>query len=137
MGTVYIRITRRLMHKYIRTEIQNALLLHLFRDHGWSIYDFRTGIEVIDDDLYYCQTDGELVDVSGNLIEPELLLVDFSPDEVQDFIVDGTLKDCELLRYETLNVPSYDLDATVVEMLTTHYSFRQVVDLARDLDLID
>lgn len=107
----------------------NVWIQKSFTELGWDAIDFKNnlyGSHVVDDILYICVTNGYDVDVNGQTVNPEELLVHYTPDEVSDYIKPAT--DSIIQKYITeyeIHTPLFDDWA--VDMLKSGIPFSELV----------
>lgn len=127
-GTTYYPVSlEQLIDTFDNTDdiwIKYALVLYGL--NGLDI-EHMYGSETIGDTLYICDTDGEDIEVDGNLVNPETALSDYTTDQLEAYIQDPTDDDIKRLisDYE-LNIPS--LNEVAIEMLQDNIDIETIAD---------
>ena len=122
----------------------NLILIQRLIDDGWNALDdverlYASAIITDDDDLIICESNFEPIAVNGEITEPEEALNLFSVEELEDagYVRDATPS--VIQKYITPYEMStrFDLDRVALELLQDDYTFQEIVDAARDAELID
>ena len=130
-------------------ESENVIVWQALKDYGWDAIDvskYLYGSVLFDDTLYVCVTDGEeiyvadgggFVDENG-MINPEEALAAVGPESLQDYIeVPSASQIVDLVTPYDLDEDKIDLDAIASELLDSGYTFFEIVNAAKDAQLIE
>lgn len=118
-GTRFFKIPIDVLKK--AAEDENILLKTLIDEEGWGAIniDGMYGSKVIGDTLYYCETDGEPIQVNGQEVDPEEALEEFQVDDLSDFIYDPSEDEIKKMISE-YDIMPFDIDAIAEELITSH-----------------
>ncbi|MCM1222054.1 MAG: hypothetical protein NC548_47050 [Lachnospiraceae bacterium] len=112
-----------------RDETLNVWVRKAFIEEGLDAIDFDHnlfGSKVIDDMLFICVTDGQDIEVNGELVNPEEALEIFTPDELLEYTRQASKN--VIRRYITeyeIKIP--DFDNWAVDLLNDGYDFSKLV----------
>ena len=113
----------------------NVWLLQRLESVGWEAIDLKNalfGSDVIDDVLYICCTDGKDIQVGDSLVDPEMALRGYSPEELRSYIVDAD--DKIVKRYVTeFALAEFDIDESAEQLLKEGKSFIDLMEAAQNL----
>lgn len=122
----------------------NLILIQRLYDVGWNALDdperaYASAIITDDDELLIVESDFEPVEIFGEVVEPDELLETYSLEELEDA---GLVKEATasaVNKYITVYEMStnFDLDRVALELLQDDYTFQEIVEAAKDADLID
>lgn len=139
-GTTYYKVTESDLVEAV--EGGNIWLSYIIESKGFDAIDIDSlyGSNIIDGELYICDTDGQDIYVDGEPVDPESALFDYAEELelLSDYIVDASLKDIydRISLYEIK--PIYlNLETTAIELLAANYTFEEVVRDARDIPGVD
>lgn len=137
-GTTYYRATLQDVEDAIQNDTAaNIWILKSFQELGWDAIDFKQGLfgsQIIDDDLYICETDGRDINVDGDMIDPESALLDYDIRQLSAYVEDAT--DDIILRYiTTYEIKTPDFDKWAPDLLDDGNTFLQLADAAREFDI--
>lgn len=117
---------------------RNIVMGAAFDTEGWNSINFKNlpGSEVINNILYLLVTDGHEIEIEEEFEDPEDLLRMYRPDQLEDFIEDGTE---EILKnYVTFYEMDIDLDEAAYYLIhKDNYSFTDVLKAADDINLLN
>ena len=128
-GTTFYSLTMDQILDFFEDKKQNAWIYMSFKESGWKAIDFEHnlfGSKVVDDILYLCVTDSADIEVNGKSVDPEDALEDYAPEDLAEFIKEGT--DAVIKRYITeyeVFTPKYNEWASD---LLKEYDFTKLVD---------
>ena len=135
IGTTYHRITLDDCVKLLQKDKANVWLLQRLESVGWEAIDLKNalfGSDVIDDVLYICCTDGKDIQVGDSLVDPEIALRGYSPEELRSYIVDADDKIVKLYVTEFALV-EFDIDESAEQLLKEGKSFIDLMEAAQNL----
>lgn len=137
-GTTYYRATLQDVEDAIQNDTAaNIWILKSFQELGWDAIDFKHrlfGSQIIDNDLYICETDGRDINVNGDMIDPESALLDYDIRQLSAYVEDAT--DDIILRYiTTYEIKTPDFDKWAPDLLDDGNTFLQLADAAREFDI--
>ena len=118
----------------------NTWLLYALIEYGWNAIDFdhnMYGSAIIDDELYICKTDGYEINVDGEQVDPESALEDYDIESLSGYIQDATADIIihSITEYELSK--DIDVEELAIQMLNDQYSFVDLVEAAKDADIIE
>lgn len=138
-GTTFYHATLEDVTETLRKQDANIILRHLLDDRGFNALDFDNhffGGGVYDDELYICITDGQDIDVDGDLIFPEDALEEFGPEALSAYIEEATPEVIHR-NVTTYELKPFDIDEVAKNMINSGvYDFLDVVKAAQDADII-
>lgn len=109
---------------------ENVILYGAFLTDGFdciSNLDINLpGSYVRGDYLYICESDGELIHVNGDHIDPESAMEEYGPEVLSAYIVpaDDKIIQQKLTEYEITN---YDIDEVAYELFDEGYTFTTIL----------
>lgn len=122
----------------------NLILIQRLYDVGWNALDdveraYAAAIITDDDELIICESNFEPILIDGELVEPEEALQQY---DVRDLEEAGYVRDATASAVQKFITPyemstRFDLGEVVKELIDEDYSFQEIVDDAKDADLID
>lgn len=138
-GTQFYKISEEDLKKYFEDD-SNIVMRYVVATQGFdafdtdsmwgSYYDRATG------NFYYCNTDGQDIMINGEEIDPESALDEYSIEDVQEYVVDGT--DSKIRKYFTeYELKPVDIDEAGQGLIEDGYSFSQIIEDMKKLDAVD
>ena len=109
---------------------ENLILYGAFLTNGFdciSNIDINLpGSYVQGDYLYICESDGELINVNGDQVDPESAMEEYEPELLSAYIVpaDDKIIKQKLTEYEITN---YDIDEVAYELFDEGYTFTTIL----------
>lgn len=109
---------------------ENLILYGAFLTNGFdciSNIDINLpGSYVHGDYLYICETDGQLINVNGNQVDPESAMEEYEPEVLSAYIVpaDDKIIRQKLTEYEITN---YDIDEVADALFEEGYTFTTIL----------
>lgn len=109
---------------------ENLILYGAFLTNGFdciSNIDINLpGSYVQGDYLYICESDGELINVNGDQVDPEYAMEEYEPEMLSAYIVpaDDKIIKQKLTEYEITN---YDIDEVAYELFDEGYTFTTIL----------
>lgn len=109
---------------------ENLILYGAFLTNGFdciSNIDINLpGSYVYGDYLYICETDGQLINVNGNQVDPESAMEEYEPEVLSAYIVpaDDKIIRQKLTEYEITN---YDIDEVADALFEEGYTFTTIL----------
>lgn len=101
--------------------------------YGWGAINFKShlfGSKVIDDVLYICDTDGRDILVDNETVEPEMVLEEYSIEDLEFYIKDAT--PAVINRFITsYEIKTPDFNKWAPDLLKQGYTF---IELAEDME---
>lgn len=135
IGTEFHKISLDDTLKILQRDKANIWLMQRLESVGWEALDIKHnlfGSYVIDDILYICVTDGKEIQVEDALIDPEIALESYRPEELEDYIVDAD--DKIVKRYITeYALAEFDIDESAEQLLHEGKSFIDLMESAQNL----
>lgn len=139
VGTTYYKASIDELIDALKTSDGNIWVINMLEYKGWDAIDFDNnlfGSKVIGDDLYLCETDGQDIQINGQLVDPEKALDEYDVSELSAYIKPADSKKLtnSITGYE---VKITDVDDTAIDLLKVGNSFIDVVKDAEELGLLD
>lgn len=109
---------------------ENLILYGAFLTNGFdciSNIDINLPGSYLEGDyLYLCETDGKLINVNGEDVDPEFAMQDYGPEVLSAYIVpaDDEIIRQKLTEYEITN---YDIDDVAYELFEEGYGFTTIL----------
>lgn len=109
---------------------ENLILYGAFLTNGFdcisSIDINLPGSYVQGDYLYICESDGELINVNGDQVDPDSAMEEYGPEMLSAYIVpaDDKIIRQKLTEYEITN---YDIDDVAYELFDEGYTFTTIL----------
>lgn len=109
---------------------ENLILYGAFLTNGFnciSNIDINLpGSYVYGDYLYICETDGQLISVNGNQVDPEYAMQEYEPEVLSAYIIpaDDEIIQQKLTEYEITN---YDIDEVADALFEEGYAFTTIL----------
>lgn len=109
---------------------ENLILYGAFLTNGFdciSNIDINLpGSYVYGDYLYICESDGELINVNGDQVDPESAMEEYEPEMLSAYIVpaDDKIIQQKLTEYEITN---YDIDEVADALFEEGYTFTTIL----------
>ena len=133
-GTTFYQTTLDAVISALENDKANVWLRAAIAESGFDALNFETGLwgsQVINDDLFICDTDGQKLNIDGTLINPETALEEYHLEALSPFIQQAT--DDIILRYITeYEIKTPDFDNLAIELLNGGWSFSE---LAKDAEM--
>lgn len=137
-GTTFYSVTLDRIIDYYSDSTRNVWIRQAFIERDWDAIDFDNnlfGSQVVDDVLYICVTNGDMV-VNETHIDPEEALEIYSPDEIAEYIKPAT--DDIIKRYITeYEIKMPDFDNWAITILNDGYDFAKLVKDCTDFSYFD
>lgn len=127
-GTVWYEAEFEQVRDVLKEE--NLILYGAFLTNGFdciSNIDINLpGSYVQGDYLYICESDGELINVNGDQVDPEYAMEEYEPEMLSAYIVpaDDKIIKQKLTEYEITN---YDIDEVAYELFDEGYTFTTIL----------
>ena len=109
---------------------ENLILYGAFLTNGFDCIS-NLGINlpgsyVQGDYLYICESDGELINVNGDQVDPDSAMEEYGPEMLSAYIVpaDDKIIRQKLTEYEITN---YDIDEVAYELFDEGYTFTTIL----------
>ena len=139
LSTLFYKIALKDAIKVLKQNKANILVIYALEQSGWDALDLEHnmyGSGYDGDDLYYCVTDGDYVNINGEEEDPETLLENYELEELAPMIVEADDKFIKqhITGYEITGV---DLDEAAIDLLQSGNSFEDIAKAAIDLEYID
>lgn len=143
IGTTIYEVTEQMLKDFYADD-DNIVTQFIIDDYGFDAFDLSRmyGSKLIGDTLYICVTDGVeiLIDTPDGEIEedPEQLLDIYDIDYLESLIepaTDEILK--RYVSYYDFDISKIDLDYVAKELIDAGHHFKQIVEDAKDIDLLD
>lgn len=109
---------------------ENLILYGAFLTNGFdciSNIDINLpGSYVHGDYLYICETDGQLINVNGDQVDPEYAMQEYEPEVLSAYIIpaDDKIIQQKLTEYEITN---YDIDEVADALFEEGYTFTTIL----------
>lgn len=103
---------------------ENLILYGAFLTNGFDC--ILPGSYVQGDHLYICESDGELINVNGDQVDPESAMEEYGPEMLSAYIVpaDDKIIQQKLTDYEITN---YDIDEVADALFEEGYTFTTIL----------
>lgn len=140
IGTIFYKITEEQLKDFY-ADNKNIVLRYLVEAYGFDAFKtadmWGSYLDRSEDVIYYCRTDGQDIEVDGELVNPEQAFEDFPINALEPYIQDGT--DSEIKSYFTEYelAEDFDLDEVALDLLNDGYSFSTILKDMNKLDLLD
>lgn len=127
-GTVWYEAEFEQVRDVLKEE--NLILYGAFLTNGFdciSNLDINLPGSYLEGDyLYLCETDGGLINVNGEDVDPESAMKDYGPEVLSAYIVpaDSKIITQKLTEYEITN---YDIDDVAYELFEEGYGFTTIL----------
>lgn len=130
IGTVYYRVLAAQIESAYEDE--DPFIYYAVLEDGLDAINLDTmvGSKVIDDELFICQSDGQEININGEMVDPFVALEDYTPEDLEDYIEDVDQKFIldnitiyEINRKSILN----NIDDAAKDALDRGYSFTNIV----------
>ena len=109
---------------------ENLILYGAFLTNGFdciSNIDINLpGSYVQGDYLYICESDGELINVNGDQVDPDSAMQEYGPEMLSAYVIpaDDKIIKQKLTEYEITN---YDIDEVAYELFDEGYTFTTIL----------
>lgn len=136
IGTTFYKTNIQDIIKTLESTGFNVFCLAALEHFGYKALDTKSmyGSYIDDKDLYICVTDGELINVNGEEVEPEYAMEEYYPEDLAEYIQDATddVIKKHITEYEILLI---DIDELAVDLLNDGHTFQELYEAATDLDI--
>lgn len=108
----------------------NVWIDELIEKKGFDFLPERLyGSEIINGDFYLCVTDGEDIEVKGEMVDPESALKEYSLSDLSDYIKDATNKIIEdNIDIDELQFTDKEINDWAVDMIRRGIDFTEMVE---------
>ena len=131
-GTIFYSVSLEDAISYLQTEQSNLFLLYAIKSIGWDALDIDQfyGGAVLDNVLYMCDTDGSDIDINGQRVSPDDVLLNYDVADIQDYIeiADSKFVKDHITIYEMKKLDSKSISQYAKDMLNDDVNFDDVVD---------
>lgn len=127
-GTTFYKITLDKLKSVLGGD--NVWIDELIEKKGFDFLPERLyGSETIDGDFYLCVTDGEDIEVNGEMVDPETALTEYSLSDLSEYIKDATNKIIEdNIDIDELQFTEKDINDWAVDMIRRGIDFTEMVE---------
>lgn len=139
LGTQFVHATLDDVIRALKNDHKsNEILIYLLERDGFYALDFDNnfyGGYADDDNIYICITDGEDIEVEGELVYPEDAIDKFGVDAVADYTREATEHDITF-RITGYELKPFSMEDVAIDMLNDGYSFNAICDAADDIGIL-
>lgn len=139
-GTTFYRITEDQLKDFYDTN-KNVVLRYIVEKLGFNAFTidnmWGSYYDEADDTFYYCKTDGKEIIVDGEEVDPEFALEEFGPEDLGEYIQDGTDTEIKSFFTEYELSDNIDINDIAYDLISDGYDFTQVLEEMNKLDLLD
>lgn len=135
-GTTFYKTTINQIISVLESHNMNIFDIEALKTYKFDALDIDAmyGSQIIDDNLYICDTDGELITVKDEKIDPEDAFIYYAPDELSKYIDNAS--DDIILKYITdYEINLIDIDRLAKNLLNDGHSFLDLYVAASELQL--
>lgn len=138
-GTTFYRVTlEQLTDAFVSDNHSNLWMIYAIREFGFNAIKIKDiwGSGIVDDVLYLCKTDGQLLIINDVEIDPESALEEVSLEDLTQYIKDGTP---EIIRKMITDYEFnfQDIDELALKMLEDGHRFLEIAKDAQEVNLLD
>ena len=138
-GTTFYRVTLdQLADAFAQDNDPNLWMIYAIREFGFNAIKIKDiwGSGLIDDTLYLCKTNGQLLIIKGVEVDPESALEEVSLEDLSEYIEDSTPEIIrKMITDDEFNFQ--DIDDLALKMLEDGHSFLEIAKAAQEVYLLD
>lgn len=138
-GTTFYRVTlEQLTDAFVSDNHSNLWMIYAIREFGFNAIKIKDiwGSGIVDDILYLCKTNGQLLIINDVEINPEYALEEISIEDLAEYIKDSTPEVIrKMITDDEFNFQ--DIDDLALKMLEDDHSFLEIAKAAQEVYLLD